>query len=295
MFLGAIVDLGIDPADLEKTLRRLPLPGLRLDVREVTRQGLRARKVSAVFEGKEPTFRTLGQVKEALRGSNLDPALLQGAGRAFERLAAAEAAVHGATPGTVHFHELGSADTLVDVVGTLYGWRALGIGRAFAGPVNVGGGTVHTEHGLFPVPAPATARLLEGRAVFSEGADGEKTTPTGALLLTELTEALARNAAVHRRADRLRRRRSRLPRSPQLPADPARGRRGRDANRAGRRDRDQPGRPLAPGDRLHPRATPGGGCARGLRHAGPDEKRAAPATCSRRSSPRGARPRSAPC
>jgi len=190
MFLGAIVDLGIDPADLETTLKRLPLPGLKLDVREITRQGLRAHKVSAVFEGKEPTFRTLGQVKEALRGSNLDAALLQSAGRAFERLAAAEAAAHGTTPGTVHFHELGSADTLVDVVGTLYGWRALGIGRAFAGPVNVGGGTVRTEHGLFPVPAPATARLLEGRSIFLDGADGEKTTPTGALLLTELTEAL---------------------------------------------------------------------------------------------------------
>ena len=77
MFLGAIVDLGIDPADLEATLRRLPLPGLRLEVREVTRQGLRAHKVAAVFEGKEPTFRTLGQVKEALRGSSLDPALLR--------------------------------------------------------------------------------------------------------------------------------------------------------------------------------------------------------------------------
>ena len=190
MFLGSIVDLGIDPADLETTLKRLPLPGLRLEVREVTRHGLRAHKVSAVFEGKEPTFRTLGQVKEALRGSNLDSALLQGAERAFERLAAAEAAAHGSTPGTVHFHELGSADTLVDVVGTLYGWRALGIGRAFAGPVNVGGGTVRTEHGVFPVPAPATARLLEGRSIFSDGADGEKTTPTGALLLTELTEAL---------------------------------------------------------------------------------------------------------
>lgn len=190
MFLGAIVDLGVDPADLETTLKRLPLPGLRLDVRDVTRQGLRARKVSAVFDGKEPTFRTLGQVKEALSGSSLDPALTRAAGRAFERLAGAEAAAHGATPGTVHFHELGSADTLVDVVGTLYGWSALGIGRAFAGPVNVGGGTVRTEHGLFPVPAPATARLLEGRCIFTDGADGEKTTPTGALLLTELTEAL---------------------------------------------------------------------------------------------------------
>jgi hypothetical protein len=189
MFLGAVVDLGIDPADLEATLRRLPLPGLRLRTSEVTRQGLRACKVSAEFDGAEPKFRTLGQVKEALRSSSLDPPLLKRAERAFERLAAAEAEAHGATPGTVHFHELGSADTLVDVVGTLYGWRTLGIARAWSGPVNAGGGTVRAEHGTFPVPAPATARLLAGRAVFLEGADGEKTTPTGALLLTELTEA----------------------------------------------------------------------------------------------------------
>jgi len=191
MFLGAIVDLGIDPADIEATLRLLPLPGLRLDTSAVARQGLHARKVTPVFEGKEPRFRTLGQVKEVLRSSRLDPILLRETERAFERLAAAEAAVHGSTPGSVHFHELGSADTLVDVVGTLYGWRALGIGRAFAGPVNVGGGTVRTEHGVFPVPAPATARLLAGRAIVLEGGDGEKTTPTGALLLTQLTEPTA--------------------------------------------------------------------------------------------------------
>ena len=191
MFLGAVVDLGVDPADIERTLKRLPLPGLWLEVSNVTRQGLCAHKVTPRFEGKEPTFRTLGQVKEALRGSGLDPVLLRATEHAFERLAAAEAAVHGATPGTVHFHELGSADTLVDVVGTLFGWSALRIGRTFAGPVNLGGGTVKTAHGVFPVPAPATARLLEGRAIFLEGADGEKTTPTGALLLAELTEPLA--------------------------------------------------------------------------------------------------------
>lgn len=187
MFLGALVDLGLAPADLESALRRLPLPGLRLEVREVTRQGLRACKVAAAFDGREPRFQTLSQVKEALRAAKLPPAVLRDSERAFERLAAAEAEVHGATPGTVHFHELGSADTLVDVVGTIFGWRALGIGRAWASPVNVGGGTVRTAHGTFPVPAPATARLLSGRVVFGE-ADGELTTPTGALLLTLLTE-----------------------------------------------------------------------------------------------------------
>lgn len=191
MFLGALVDLGLDPADLEAALRRLPLPGLRLEIRTVDRQGLRACKVDAVFEGPEPSFRTLSQVKEALRASALAPGILRQAERAFERLAAAEAEAHGATPGTVHFHELGSADTLVDVVGTLHGWHALGIGRAHAGPVNLGGGTVRTAHGVFPVPAPATARLLAGHTVFTDGAAGEKTTPTGALLLAMLTEPAA--------------------------------------------------------------------------------------------------------
>ncbi len=191
MFLGALVDLGLDPGELEAALRRLPLPGLRLETSAVTRQGLRAHLVRPVFDGAEPTFRTLSQVKEALRASALDAGLLRDAGRAFERLAAAEADAHGATPGTVHFHELGSADTLVDVVGALYGWRALGIGRCICGPVNLGGGSVQTEHGIFPVPAPATARLLAGHRVFSDGDTGEKTTPTGALLLAQLTEPAA--------------------------------------------------------------------------------------------------------
>ena len=219
---------------------------------------------------------------------------MRGAERAFERLAAAEAAAHGATPGTVHFHELGSADTLVDVVGTLCGWRALGIGRAFAGPVNVGGGTVRTEHGSFPVPAPATARLLEGRALFTEGADGEKTTPTGALLLAELTEPCGA--------------------TPPFTLE-------RTGYGAG--DRDFPGRPnclqillgAAEGetqaeqvveietnlDDLSPQVI-GYTLERLLREGAREAfvtpvlmKKGAPGTCSRRSSPRGARPRSAPC
>jgi hypothetical protein len=191
MFLGALVDLGLDPDDLASALRRLPLPGLRLEARTVDRQGLRACKVDAAFDGPEPTFRTLAQVKEALRSSTLEPDLLREAARAFERLAAAEADAHGATPGTVHFHELGAADTLIDVVGTLYGWRSLGIGGAYAGPVNIGGGTVQTAHGVFPVPAPATARLLAGHTVFSDGGEAERTTPTGALLLATLTKPVA--------------------------------------------------------------------------------------------------------
>lgn len=191
MFLGALVDLGVDPRGIEAVLRRLPLPGLRLEVETVTRQSLRTSRVSVGFDGKEPRFPTLGKVKEALAGADIDAGLRRDAGRAFERLAEAEAEAHGASPGTVHFHELGSADTLADVVGTLWGWGALGIGRAWSGPVNLGGGAVETAHGTYPVPAPATARLLAGWPVRTEPDGGELTTPTGALLLTALCEPAA--------------------------------------------------------------------------------------------------------
>ncbi len=186
MLLGALVDLGADPVTLEKDLRRLPLPGLSLRVEEVTRGGLRGLKVSPRLSGSGTGFRTLGKIKEALRGGALEPALTREAEKVFERLASAEAAAHGKTPGTVHFHELGSADTVVDVVGVLLAWRLLGIEEGFASPVNLGGGEVATEHGTFTVPAPATARLLEGWTVYSGGEEGERTTPTGAALVTHL-------------------------------------------------------------------------------------------------------------
>jgi uncharacterized protein (TIGR00299 family) protein len=186
MLLGALVDLGADAAKIEKRLESLTLPQLRLQVGEVTKGGIRACKVTPVFKGKSPALRTLGQVKERLRSSSIERGVIAEAEAVFQRLAEAEAAVHGKTAGTIHFHELGSPDTLVDVVGVLLGWRDLGIQEGYASAVNVGGGEVKMSHGVFPVPAPATAELLKGWPLFSDGEEGEKTTPTGAALLTHL-------------------------------------------------------------------------------------------------------------
>jgi uncharacterized protein (TIGR00299 family) protein len=191
MLLGALVDLGADAASLEERLRRLPLPGLRLKVGEVEKNGIRARKVTPRFAVGGKSFRTLGQVREALRGGALEDAVLSRAKKVFQRLAEAEAAVHGKTAGTVHFHELGNPDTLVDVVGVLLAWSDLGIGEGYASAVNLGGGEVGTEHGILPVPAPATAELLQGWPVFTDGEEGEKTTPTGAVLVSHLCSPAA--------------------------------------------------------------------------------------------------------
>jgi uncharacterized protein (TIGR00299 family) protein len=186
MLLGALVDLGADPVAMEERLRRLPLPGLRLQVGEVEKNGIRARKVTPRFAGGGKSFRTLGQVKEALRKGGLEGATVSRAEKVFQRLAEAEAAVHGKTAGTVHFHELGNPDTLVDVVGVLLAWSDLGIDEGYASAVNLGGGEIRTDHGILPVPAPATAELLKGWPVFTDGEEGEKTTPTGAALVTHL-------------------------------------------------------------------------------------------------------------
>ncbi|MGE0454310.1 MAG: nickel pincer cofactor biosynthesis protein LarC [Vicinamibacteria bacterium] len=183
MLMGALVDLGLPLASLEAELRKLPLPGWRLESRRVMRCGLQATKVDVVIEGHEHAHRGLAEIASILGAAGLDPADERRALSLFERLAVAEAAVHGVPVERVHFHEVGAVDSILDVVGAVVGLRWLGAERFVASPLNVGTGTVTMSHGTFPVPPPATARLVAGAPVFGAG-KGEKLTPTGALLVT---------------------------------------------------------------------------------------------------------------
>jgi uncharacterized protein (TIGR00299 family) protein len=106
----------------------------------------------------------------------------------FERLAEAEAAIHGTTMEKVHLHEVGAVDSIIDIVGTVFAMEYLAPERVVVSPVNVGGGMVKTAHGLFPVPAPATMRLLGDALTYSSGVQMETLTPTGALILTEYAD-----------------------------------------------------------------------------------------------------------
>jgi hypothetical protein len=118
-----------------------------------------------------------------LDASSLEPDLKERCRGLFRRLAEAEAAVHGTDPERVHFHEVGAIDSIVDIVGGAFALEWLGASRFVASPLNVGSGTVTMSHGTFPVPPPATARLVAGVPVYGEG-EGELLTPTGALLVT---------------------------------------------------------------------------------------------------------------
>jgi pyridinium-3,5-bisthiocarboxylic acid mononucleotide nickel chelatase len=183
MVLGAVVDLGLPVETLRHDLDALALPGYRLEARRVTRGGLAATQVEVVADPPASGHRHLHHILELLQASSLEPQVKENAGSLFRRLAEAEAAVHGTSVEKVHFHEVGALDSIVDIVGGVIALRWLGASRFVASPLNVGTGTVSMSHGTFPVPPPATARLVTGVPVYGEG-EGELLTPTGALLVT---------------------------------------------------------------------------------------------------------------
>jgi uncharacterized protein (TIGR00299 family) protein len=193
MLLGALVDLGLPIETLREALATLPLAGYRIESSAVRRGSLQATKVDVVIEGEaghahgpghgHHHHRGLKEILAILDQSGLDAAVKERAGGLFGRLAEVEAAAHGTTIDKVHFHEVGAVDSIVDIVGGVFGLAWLKAESVWSSALNLGSGTVTIAHGTLPVPAPATARLVEGVPVYGAG-DGELTTPTGALLVT---------------------------------------------------------------------------------------------------------------
>jgi len=207
MLLGALVDLGLSLPDLRQELAKLHLSGYALESKRVHRSGLHATKVDVVVEPAAPAghdhhhgqphgqhqgqpheHRGIREILGLIDRSGLDPAVKERASVLFRRLADVEAAMHGVPPEDVHFHEVGAVDSIVDVVGAVIGLHWLRADRFVSSPLNVGTGTVTMSHGTFPVPAPATARLVQGVPVYGAG-EGELLTPTGALLVTAFATA----------------------------------------------------------------------------------------------------------
>jgi len=190
MAVGALLDLGAPLEAVERAVASLPLEGVRVRAECVERHGLAATHFSVeVDETAQPVHRSLADIFSILEGGDLAPAVLDRAKRVFTRLAEAEGAVHGAATDAVHFHDVGAADAIVEVVAAAAALEALGVGRVLSSPVAVGeGGVIETAHGVLPVPSPATAKLLEGFPVEPGGVRAELATPTGAAILTALAE-----------------------------------------------------------------------------------------------------------
>lgn len=188
MILGALLDNGLVLEDLISGLRVLPLSGWDIVVSKVIRGGLQGTHVEVVIPH-EHVHRHLSDIKNIIEPSSLAPWVKKMALRAFTRLAEAEAKAHGTGLDEVHFHEVGAMDAIIDVVGSCLGMHLLGVGAVYSGAVAVGTGTVSCAHGIMPLPAPATSRLLEGVPVVPTSEPAELTTPTGAAVLTALVES----------------------------------------------------------------------------------------------------------
>ena len=189
MCLGAIVDAGIPLKELEKELQKISVTGYRLSMKKVDRGHLKACKVAVeVKAGLEvQDRRTWMDVRKIIQASALPQDIKQKGLSVFKTIFEAEAKVHGGTFQTVHLHELGAIDCMIDVFGTIIGLNLLGVKRILSSPVNLGSGFVKTKTGMLPVPAPATAEILKNVPVYSHCVHTELTTPTGAALIKGLS------------------------------------------------------------------------------------------------------------
>ena len=180
MLLGALVDVGVPREVLSSTVAALRSP-VSVSFRESSRGGLRGIKAH-VDAAADRGHRHLKDFLSVLERSGLADEVSERAADLLRRIFEAEGQIHGMSAESVHLHELGSLDTLVDIVGAVAGVAYLAPDAVVGSPVNVGSGSVEAEHGTLEIPAPATALLLRGIPTFADGSGFERTTPTGAVL-----------------------------------------------------------------------------------------------------------------
>src|SRR5260221_1045947 len=187
MTLGALLSLGLPVSWLEELSKRLGLGDVRVTVRDVRRSGITCKQVE--FDIPEESHgRHVGELVRLVERAPVSNWVKERAVRAFRLVGEAEGRVHGIAPEKVHLHEVGAVDAVLDIVGAIEGFERLGVDAVHNFPVAVGQGWVDAAHGKLPVPAPATAILLEGLEVAAGGpVEGEATTPTGAALLRGLS------------------------------------------------------------------------------------------------------------
>ncbi len=184
MLVGALADAGADSAAISRALDSFAI-GAAISWDRVQRRGVSATKFR-VGISEPPKHRHLSGILKLIHAADLPAAVRSRAEQVFRVLGQAEAAVHGVDIEKVHFHEVGAVDSICDIVGICLALDLLGIEQIYCSPINVGSGTVKTEHGILPVPAPATAKLLEGKPIYSRGPAVELTTPTGAAVVAAL-------------------------------------------------------------------------------------------------------------
>ncbi len=202
MVLGALVDSGADLRQIEQSLRQLDVRGWKISAEKVKRGALAATHVTVETDAHDHHHehhhhhhhhrehaRGLTEILGIIDAAKLPPRVTERASAIFKKLGDAEAKVHQVSVDEVHFHEVGAVDAIIDIVGAAIGFELLGIDSFSCSALDVGAGRVNTQHGILPVPAPATAELLAAAdaPTFSRGVETELVTPTGAAIATTLS------------------------------------------------------------------------------------------------------------
>lgn len=216
MLLGALLDCGLDFELLKAELAKLGVAGYELSLTRVDRSGIAATKFDVHLHDTSPAraqhahehthahhehhhehhheqhtheHRSLSAIKHLIASASLSQVVKERAQAIFERLGVAESKIHNVPLESVHFHEVGAVDSIIDIVGVCIGLDALRIERIIASPLHVGSGTFKCAHGTYPVPGPATTELLQGVPIYSGEVAGELVTPTGAAIIATLAES----------------------------------------------------------------------------------------------------------
>jgi hypothetical protein len=186
MILGSLIDAGLSARGLREELKKLRIPTVRLKTERVLKAGLAATQVIVEGRNEKRIHRNLKEILRIIERSGVETDVKEKSKEIFKRIASVEGRIHRTPMEEIHFHEVGGLDSIVDIVGSVWGIQKMGIEKIYVSRVNVGGGFVKCEHGTLPVPAPATLSLMEGKTIYSSGVERELLTPTGAAILTTL-------------------------------------------------------------------------------------------------------------
>ncbi len=183
MALSALISLGVDEKEISEILSKLTDIKIDLSVEKIDRHSISANLLKIKTTDDSKRYRNLNDIKNILEDSDLKNEVINNSIKTFDILAVAEASIHNMSVDKVHFHEIGAIDSIIDIVGVSYALDTLNINKVLSSKPVLGHGTVKTEHGILPLPAPATLRILNKIDVKRIDVEGELTTPTGAAIL----------------------------------------------------------------------------------------------------------------
>ena len=189
MFLGALLDAGLELEELSKALGTLPLDGYGLEMKQEKRGSLFGTQFMVKVDKDRQKHRGLKDIAKIIQAGELSKEVQNRSIQVFESIAQEEGKIHKCPPDEVHFHEVGAVDSIIDIVGSVFGIEYLGIASISASSLPLGSGFVETRHGRIPIPAPATIALLKGIPVYDSGIQHELVTPTGAALVKALASS----------------------------------------------------------------------------------------------------------